>query len=330
MSSPRVTIGIPVYNGQKYIRFTLDSLVAQTFGDLEIIVTDNCSTDSTPQIVQEFAARDPRVKYIRNEVNLGPARNYNISVAAASGEYFKWNPHDDVCAPTFIEKCVDVLDRDKSVVLAYPRTNVIDSDGKVSYPYEYELELGDPQPHVRFGRIVNVNHKIHGAHELYGLTRTAELRKTPGFCTHVRGDSVLIARLLLLGRFHRIEEHLFYNRDHTDRSSKYIQKRNVRKGSRLSRYIGCGPLPAAEWWDPKLKGKIVFPEWRVLREYIRAVQETELSVADRLACYRTLSAFALRHTPKMGRDVVIATEQLVNLMLGIADETEGKRRGLVA
>src|SRR5262245_26077585 len=159
---------------------------------------------------------------------------------------------------------------------------------------------------------------------------TAELRKTPGFCTHVRGDSVLLARLLLRGRFHRIEEHLFFNRDHTDRSSKYLQKKHVRKGSVLSRYIGCGPLPAAEWWDPKLKGKIVFPEWRVLREYIRAVQESDLPSSQKLDCYRTLSAFAVRHTPKMGRDVVIATEQLVNLMLGIADESKGKRRGAVA
>jgi glycosyltransferase involved in cell wall biosynthesis len=330
MTTPRVSIGVPVYNGQKYIRFTLDSLVAQTFADLEIIVTDNCSTDNTPKIVDEYVSRDPRVKYVRNSTNIGPALNYNRSVELARGEYFKWNPADDVCAPQFIEKCVAVLDSDPSAVLAYPRTNVIDTDGKVSYQYEYEIDFDDPRPHVRLGRIVHVNHKIHGAHELYGLMRTESLRKTPGFRTHVRGDSVLLARLLLLGRFIRIEEHLFYNRDHSDRSSKYLSKKMVRKGSRLSKYLGCGPLPAAEWWDPKLKGKIVFPEWRVLREYIRAVQDTDLPASQMLACYRTLSLFSLRHVPKLGRDVIIATEQLLNRMLGISYEPEGERRSAVA
>jgi glycosyltransferase involved in cell wall biosynthesis len=330
MPSPRVTIGVPVFNGQKYIRYTLESLVAQTFGDIEILVTDNCSTDSTPQIVAEYASRDPRVKYFRNETNIGPALNYNRSIELARGEYFKWNPADDVCAAEFIEKCVAVLDTDASAVLAYPRTNVIDTEGKVCYPYEYEIAFDDPRPHVRLGRIVNVNHKIHGAHELYGVVRTASLRKTPGFRTHVRGDSVLIARLLLLGRFIRVEQHLFFNRDHSDRSSKYLAKKRVRAGSRLSKYLGCGPLPSAEWWDPRLKGKIVFPEWRVLREYIRAVQESKLPVSQKLACYRTLLLFAMRHSPKMARDVVIATEQLINHTLGIADEPEGKPRGLTA
>lgn len=330
MSRPRVTIGVPVYNGQKYIRFTLDSLVAQTFADLEILVTDNCSTDSTPQIVAEYAARDPRVKYIRNETNIGPARNYNRSIDRASGEYFKWNPADDVCAPQFIEKCVKVLDEDRSVVLAYPRTNVIDTQGNVVGSYEYEIDFDHPEPAVRLWRMMTVNHKLHGAHELYGLMRTDALRLTPGFRAHVRGDSVLLARLALLGRFRRIEEHLFYNRDHTDRSSKYLARTAVRKGSRLSRYIGCGPLPSAEWWDPKLKGRIVFPEWRVLREYLRSVQETELPAGQKLACYRTVLRFAVGHSPKMVRDVVIATEQLVNVMLGIADNTDSRPRSVAA
>lgn len=318
MSGPRVSIGVPVYNGQKYIRFTLDSLIAQTFGDFEVIVTDNCSTDTTPQIVQEYAARDARVKYFVNSQNIGPARNYNRSVELASGEYFKWNPADDVCAPAFLERCVAVLDADPSVVLAYPRTNVIDTQGAVVGSYEYEIDFDDPRPHVRLSRMMHVNHKLHGAHELYGLMRTAELRKTPGFRTHVRGDSVLLARLALLGRLRRIDEHLFFNRDHTDRSSKYLSRKLVRKGSRLSKYIGCGPLPSAEWWDPNLKGRIVFPEWRVLREYIRVVQEAGLTKSEAAQCYGAVAWFAIGHSPKMGRDLLIALEQVINRALGLS------------
>jgi hypothetical protein len=173
--------------------------------------------------------------------------------------------------------------------------------------------------------MMTVNHKEHGAHEMYGLMRLSELRKTPGMRTHVRGDSVLLARLALLGRLRRVEEHLFFNRDHTDRSSKYLSRKLIRKGSRLSKFLGCGPLPSAEWWDPSLKGRIVFPEWRVLREYIRAIQETDdLGAADRFACYRKIALFTLVHSPKMARDLVIAIEQVINSALGIADETKDR------
>jgi glycosyltransferase involved in cell wall biosynthesis len=326
MTTPKVTIGVPVYNGQKYIRFTLDSLVKQTLHDIEIIVTDNCSTDSTPQIVAEYAARDPRVKYVRNEVNVGPARNYNKSLDLATAPYFKWNPADDVCAPDFLEKCVKALDEDPTVVVAYPRTSVIDTNGQVVANYAYEIDFDLPSPAARLSRMMTVNHKLHGAHELYGVMRTEALRNSGGFRCHVRGDSVLLARLAMLGRMRRIEEYLFFNRDHTDRSSKYLSRKLVRKGSRLSKYLGCGPLPSAEWWDPKLRGKIVFPEWRVLREYYRAIEETPMSLGEKLGCFRTLARFAGRHSGKMGRDLLIAVEQWFNSKLGIHEQPDANTR----
>jgi glycosyltransferase involved in cell wall biosynthesis len=327
MSVPRLTIGVPVYNGQKYIRFTLDSLLAQTFRDFEILVTDNCSTDSTPQIVAEYAARDPRVKYLKNETNLGPAKNYKVSMDAARGEFFKWNPADDVCEPTFLEKCIAVLDADPTVVLAHPLTYIIDSEGKVVDKNEYELDLDDECPPQRFLRMMKANHKLHGAHELYGVIRTKAIQKTPGMRTHVRGDSILLARITLLGRIRQVPEYLFLNRDHNDRSSKYLSRKVVRPNSRLSKYIGCGPLPSAEWWDPRLKGKIVFPEWRVLREYLRALQDNDtLTPGYRFGCYLAWARFAIGHIPKMGRDLVIGTEQFINKILGLTVPTETKPR----
>lgn len=307
---------MPVYNGEKYIRAALESLTAQTAADIEIIVTDNCSTDATSRIVGECAARDSRVKSWRNITNLGPARNYNRSVELARGRYFKWHCADDSCAPELVQACVKVLDSDPSVVLVYPRTSIIDTDGREIWRDPYELELDDPRPGVRLARLVNADHHAHGAHELYGVMRTEALRSTGGLRTHVRGDSVLLARLALVGRFRRIEEHLFFKRDHAERSTRYLARSEVRPGSRLSRYIGGGPLPAAEWWDPSLRGKIVFPEWRVLGEYLRAVHEaTRLAGPGMLASYGALGVFALRHFPKMGRDLIIAAEQYVNLRL---------------
>jgi hypothetical protein len=174
--------------------------------------------------------------------------------------------------------------------------------------------------------MMTVNHKLHGAHELYGVMRTDALRNSGGFRCHVRGDSVLLARMAMLGRLRRIDEYLFFNRDHTDRSSKYLSRKLVRKGSRLSRYIGCGPLPSAEWWDPTLRGRIVFPEWRVWREYLRAVQETPMTVSARLACFATVTRFTARHSGKMGRDLLIALEQWINSKLGIDDQPDANPR----
>lgn len=315
-SSPRVTIGVPVYNGIKFIRATLDSLLAQTYRDFELIICDNASTDSTPEICAEYAAADSRIRIIRHPKNIGPAANYNSCVEHACGELFKWNAADDCCAPEFLEKCVAELDANPDTVLVYPRTRQIDENGKVFNEYAYELDHAADTPHQRLWRLVSANHRIHGAHELFGIIRMSALKATPCFRMTVRGDSVLLARLALQGKFRRVEDYLFYNRDHSNRSSKYIGRRQVRAGSKLSAYIGCGPLPPAEWWDITQKGKINFPEWRVLSEYILAVKESPVTGLERAMCYLNLARFSLFHIPKLVRDLIIATEQGIRLMVG--------------
>src|SRR6185369_14491682 len=103
--TPRLTIGLPVYNGAKFIRATIDSILSQTFTDFEVIICDNASTDATSQICAEYAARDPRVRHVRNQTNIGPAPNYQKCVDLARGELFKWQAADDTLAPTMFEKC---------------------------------------------------------------------------------------------------------------------------------------------------------------------------------------------------------------------------------
>src|SRR5262245_55195681 len=109
---PRLSIGVPVYNGQRFLRATLDSLLAQTFTDFELIICDNASTDGTEAICREYAARDPRVTYVRHDRNLGPAPNYNACFAHARGELFKWAAADDVVEPKFLQRCIEMLDSD--------------------------------------------------------------------------------------------------------------------------------------------------------------------------------------------------------------------------
>src|SRR4051794_41159994 len=138
MSSPRLTIGVPVYNGERFIRATLDSLLAQTFTDFEVIITDNASTDGTEAICRSYVANDSRVSYVRADRNLGPSKNYNVSVDRARGELFKWAAADDVCGPDFLKICIAALDANPDAVVAHPRTKSIDADGKLIKDYTYE------------------------------------------------------------------------------------------------------------------------------------------------------------------------------------------------
>jgi glycosyltransferase involved in cell wall biosynthesis len=308
--SPRLSIGVPVYNGQRFLRATIDSLLAQTYADFELIICDNCSTDNTEQICRDYVARDSRVRYFRNERNLGPAPNYNRCFDHARGELFKWNAADDVCAPDFVKKCIELLDSDPSIVSAYSRTILIDDQGQEVGKYAYDLELAHPSPVVRFSRMVFVNHRKHNAHEFWGVTRADALRKTTMKGSFPSADRILMSWWTLLGKMGRVEEYLFLNREHQQRSQRAIANKDFRPGSRLSRYVGGGPTPPYEWWDSSLKGKIVFPEWRWIWEYFRAARKTRLPLATKIGCYGVIAGLYVKFSPRLARDLVIAAELL--------------------
>src|SRR6185436_6923974 len=111
LPEPRVSIGVPVYNGERYLAATLDSLLAQTFDNFEIIVSDNASSDRTAQLALEYAERDSRVRYTRNPRNLGAGANYRRAFQLSRGQYFRWSAADDISAPESLARCVEVLDR---------------------------------------------------------------------------------------------------------------------------------------------------------------------------------------------------------------------------
>src|SRR5882762_8401821 len=135
-----VSIGVPVYNGERYIAAALDCLISQTYQDLEIIVSDNASTDRTGEIVRAYAARDPRIKYHRNPTNIGAQPNYNRTFDFATGKYLKWHACDDLIAPTYIEKCVALLEADPAAVLCHAETGLIGDIGELLI-FDEELQL---------------------------------------------------------------------------------------------------------------------------------------------------------------------------------------------
>ncbi len=248
---PVVSIGMPVYNAQNYIREALESILAQTFTGFELIISDNASTDATGRICRAYAQKDARIRYYRNQVNLGADPNYNKIFKLSKGKYFKWAAHDDVIAPDFLEKCVDVLDRDKSIVICCSNTGIIDENSALKRPFPVILRTDSRSAGIRFFELLI---KPHASFSIFGLIRSDRLKKTPLFGGYASSDKVLLARLALMGRFHEIPEMLFLSRDHGDQSVKMLPD--------LRRY--------AVWFNEDNRGKILFPYWRIALEYMKS------------------------------------------------------------
>ena len=128
-SPPTVSLGIPVRNGEKFLKTTLDSIAAQTFQDYEVVISDNGSSDATAEICKRYAAADPRVRYSRVEENNGAAWNFCHVAREARGRYFKWVAHDDPIRPEYLEKCVEVLDARPEIVVCFTEQVDIDEAG---------------------------------------------------------------------------------------------------------------------------------------------------------------------------------------------------------
>lgn len=204
-----VSIGVPVYNGQKHLRNTLDSLLAQTYTDFELIISDNASTDSTAEICQEYATRDSRVRYHRHPKNLGAPANWNFVAREARGRYFKWSSASDSCAANFLEVCVAVLEDDPSIVLCFGETIYVDDEYReVSSPGE-DVEVLDDRPSERFRQVCE---RLSVNNEQYGLIRRDALMKTRLDRPYPHGDLVLMAELALLGKFRRLPVPLLVRR----------------------------------------------------------------------------------------------------------------------
>lgn len=128
MSTPTVSVCIPVYNGGTFIAEAIESVLRQSFSDFELVIADNCSTDGTVALIERFT--DPRIRLIRNETNLGPQRNWNIVVEAARGSFVKLLCADDLLLPDCLERQVSILSSDPSLALCCGSRIIIDAAGR--------------------------------------------------------------------------------------------------------------------------------------------------------------------------------------------------------
>lgn len=210
-----VSIGLPVYNGAGYVAESIESLLGQTYQNIELLISDNASTDGTGAICEAIARRDPRVKYERLPVNIGGVRNHTRVVERASGDFFMWASCDDRWLPTYVERCVEVLTADPGVVLAYAINAKMDASGTPIGTVPPGLELDTDDVLQRFRDSTHIDSPIE---PFYGVVRLSAMRRTAPLVLHPGWDRFVLAELALMGRFRQIPEPLYVRRIHEQQS----------------------------------------------------------------------------------------------------------------
>jgi glycosyltransferase involved in cell wall biosynthesis len=288
MGSPLVSIGLPVFNGEKYLAESVQTLLAQTYSNIELIISDNASTDRTRELCEKFAASDDRVRYHRNETNIGGANNHNLTFTMAQGKYFRWAAHDDVVEPELIERCVAVLENHPEVVVCHTDFVHIDMDGRVTDSISRN-HCDSPRPSQRLAGMASARDFCE---ESYGLIRSEIFGRTRLQQDYTGSDRTLMSELALYGPFFNIDECLFRKRLHP--GNEYVDWR-----TRMA------------WFGDEYKGKIVLPWWKQFGDYLRMIRRVPLESRERTYCYLFMVRWSVEHAPKMAKDLAIAAAMLV-------------------
>jgi glycosyltransferase involved in cell wall biosynthesis len=276
-----VSIGVPVYNGAAYLGHALATIRSQTYPNIEIVISDNASTDGTEALCRALAAEDPRIRYERLPRNRGLVPNHRNVLAMATGEYFMFAPYDDYFAPTYIERCVELLEREPQHAYVVAKTVLVDAEGErigVEVPRQ---RLDDPSPSVRFWDVLIVQ----GGINFYGLARRAMWNAVGAYVAVPRGERIIIAELALNGTLGVLAADLYFRRIHggqitalrRDRRAE-IQVLDPNRRSGLARSV---PVILAQYF----------------LGYVAAIGRAPVPLAERMRAFRGLLRWFLRSVP---------------------------------
>ena len=304
---PRLSIGLPVYNGERFLSQALECLLVQTFGDFEIVIGDNASTDRTQDICQDYVRRDPRIRYVRHQRNLGAVANFNRVFHLSAAPLFKWAAHDDLHRETYLESCVRLLDDHPDTVLAHSNTLLIDENSE-PFPFDPSIEchrdpktgapetvdgpeIGDSAIAVkRFWQVLTLARK--GNHS-FGVIRREALRQTRLQANFVTSDRTLLAELALLGRFRSSPDRLFLKRLHPT-VSWTLSRREIR-----------GYLSTDD--------QVYSRRARQLEAYFSASRGKPIATRDKLVCTAMVAAHCVKIAVRAltGRETRTAAQKSV-------------------
>ena len=268
-TGPRLSIGLPVYNGDSFLTEAIDALLGQSYKDFELIISDNASTDRTAEICRGYEEQDSRVRYFRQPRNIGMVPNHNFLVGVARGEFFKWASYDDLYARDFLQRCVDALDEHPEAVLAHSWCVLIDMTGNPIQFFRLPEATASPRAADRFRSML-----FEGpADWSYAVVRTSVLRQTPLHASYHGGERTMITELGLHGTLRQIPDWLYFRRDHPNRH-----------------------ISARQWCagrDPRRASRLRHPAIRLYAEYVggyvSAVRRAPLPRAEKRECYGHLA-----------------------------------------
>lgn len=264
---PKVSVGLPVYNGADYVGDAIASILAQTLTDFELVICDNASTDGTEEICRSYAAKDSRIIYYRHPENLGASANFDKVFELSSGRYFRWHGHDDMIAPEFLEKLVAVLDEDPGCVLVYPRAVMIDELAEEKWCFLEYMACPSEDPAERLNAFMG-HARDDYTNPVFGLMPSEVVAKTELIRPYLASDRVFLAHIAMMGRCREIPDLLFLRREHKKMSTAaHKNKRDLRA-----------------WYDRK-RPLLMFKTWRLIREYLKVINMTSMDFSARLRCY---------------------------------------------
>lgn len=278
-TEPPLGIGIPVYNGARYLRQTLDSLRGQTFGDFEVVIADNASTDDTPEILRDIAAHDRRFTYFSHDRNIGPPRNFNSVFPRTRGDLFAWVAADDLYDPEYFATCVANLRGRPDAIGAFTGTRAVDGDGVLHDVIEEPVRWDDPDAAVRFGDLASFR---HACMSLFAVWRRSAVERTQMQATCWGGDRMLLAELALYGPMVVDPRPMFYNRQHSGRLSV-----RATGGEASAYFVGERPHRALTW--------------HYARYLWQCIERADLEPQERRRVRRAFARWAMENRIKLAR-----------------------------
>ncbi len=295
MKERKVIVGLPIYNAQKFIAAAIEAHLAQTFGDFQLVISDNASSDATPDICASYASKDDRVTVLRAPENRGLLWNHRRVMEAIQSpkQYFRWAGGDDIPEPDLFQTMVNILDTRPDVEAVVPKTKNIDDQGNIIRTLENSLDLQSEDVYERARKVLLANYQHVIAYGLLRASTILSLRTGPNY---IGWDPVFIWELALRGKMVQTEDAALRRRFHKGSISRVKTSKELRK-----------------WVEPNHKAGVSFPHWKWAYEHFRAYLASPLTMRDRLKVGAFLGRATLWHRAELARDITQATKRALRL-----------------